>query len=195
MIQASASRRFSRCNSCLIVVDAQVGFLNHAEPDLRHGLEARIAWLGRAAAELRIPCLVTLEEPHRNGPLLPNVARALPSGVATRDKQSFGLAGQPDILAAVKAMGRSHCVLVGMETDVCVAQSALGLLDHGFSVAAVTDACFSLPPFHAAGLARMAAAGVTLLTSKALYFEWAENLFTHERLKAALDPPPDGISY
>ena len=45
-------------------------------------------------------------------------------------KPTFGLAGTPEILDAVKATGRRTAVLVGFETDICVYQSAVGLLDE-----------------------------------------------------------------
>ena len=53
---------------------------------------------------------------------------------------TFGLADVPEIVASVEHTGRRTAVLVGMETDVCVAQSALGLLDEDFTVAVVEDA-------------------------------------------------------
>lgn len=189
-----SSRLFAAATSCLIIIDVQHGFLASAPPAARDEIAARIAWLARAARHLHIPTLVTLEEEAANGPLLPAVAAAV-AGAPVFDKWSFGLAGQNDILTAVRATGRSHCVLVGMETDVCVAQSALGLLDQGFAVAVVIDACFSPPPFHAAGLDRMQAAGTALLTSKALLFEWAATLPLHLRLKAELGPPPPGVTF
>ena len=58
-------------------------------------------------------------------------------------KPTFGLAGTPEILEAVLATERRTAVLVGAETDVCVYQSAVGLLDAGLRVIAVEDAIFS----------------------------------------------------
>lgn len=52
----------------------------------------------------------------------------------------FGLAGQPDILEAVQRTGRRTAILIGLETDVCITHSALGLLDRGHRVAVVEDA-------------------------------------------------------
>ena len=164
-------------------------------PGVAAAMLARMIWLTRAADLLGVPIIATLEEESANGPLLPALAGHLPKATPCLDKRHFGLAGQADILAAVRATGRSHAVLVGMETDVCVAQSALGLLDQGFAVAAVSDACFSPHGFHDAGLKRMAEAGAALITTKALHFEWAGDLATHYRLKNALGAPPEGVSF
>ena len=52
-------------------------------------------------------------------------------------KPTFGLAGTPEILAAVRETGRTTAVVVGCETDVCVAQSAIGLREQGFGVTVI----------------------------------------------------------
>ena len=52
--------------------------------------------------------------------------------------------------------GRKTAVLVGLETDVCVAHSALGLLGHGYQVAVVADATGSPGTAHGFGLERAA---------------------------------------
>ena len=88
----------------------------------------------------------------------------------------FGAADQPDILAAIEATGRRTAVLVGLETDVCVAHSALGLLDRDFRVVVVDDATFSPGEMHEAGLRRIAAAGGELLHAKGVYYEWVRTL-------------------
>jgi nicotinamidase-related amidase len=74
--------------------------------------------------------------------------------------------------ANVEGTGRRTTVLVGLETDVCVAQSALGLLERGYRVVAVADATGSPGTAHAAGLARMRDAGVIIVETKNLYYEW-----------------------
>jgi nicotinamidase-related amidase len=108
-------------------------------------------------------------------------------------KHVFGLAGQPDILAAVEATGRRTAILAGAETDVCVAQSALGLLARGFRVGVVTDATFSPGEMHAFGLRRMREAGVLQLHAKGVYYEWVRTLADARRFQDAhpdLAEPP-----
>lgn len=69
----------------------------------------------------------------------------LDSGVTSRSTFAgvCGAPGNPDILAAIEATGASTAVLVGLETDVCVAHSALGLKEFGKRVVAVHDTLFS----------------------------------------------------
>jgi nicotinamidase-related amidase len=61
----------------------------------------------------------------------------------------------------VRATGRATAVLVGFETEVCVAQSAIRLLADGLRTVIVEDASFSPGEMRARGLARAAGAGVT----------------------------------
>lgn len=190
-----------RADSILIVVDVQPGFMagrdgsgrRGAADDLAAGAVARAAWLTGVAAALRIPILITEEDPGRNGPTDAALLARAPAGTPTFEKHVFGLAGQPDIVAAVEAMGRRTAVLVGIETDVCVAQSGLGLLARGFRVAVVTDATFSPGEMQALGLRRMREAGVLEIHAKGVYYEWVRTLAEARRFEAAnpdLAEPP-----
>jgi nicotinamidase-related amidase len=182
-----------RTQSFLAVIDVQELFLDKLEPEARAPLVGRIAWLIRVATALDIPVIAMGEDIGRNGAPVAEVLAALPAGTPVHDKTVFGLFGQRDLRAAVAATGRSQAIITGLETDVCVAQSALGLLGAGFRVAAVTDATGSPGTAHQAGLARMRAAGATLTTAKGLYYEWLRDLETSARIKplVSLHQPDD----
>jgi nicotinamidase-related amidase len=157
-----------RDDSVLVVVDVQPGFLAaEADPAVE-----RMAWLVAVAARLGIPVVATEEEPERNGPTDPRVAARLPAGTPVLRKPTFGLAGTPEILEAVRATGRSTAVVVGCETDVCVAQSAIGLREEGFACVVVEDATFSPGEMHERGLARITADGIARNHAKGVTYEW-----------------------
>ena len=157
-----------RDESVLVVVDAQPGFLPaEAEPAVE-----RMAWLVAVAARLEIPVVVTEEEPDRNGATEARVAERLPAGTPVFSKPTFGLAGTPEILEAVRATGRGTVVVVGCETDVCVAQSAVGLQAAGFTCVVVEDATFSPGEMHERGLARLGFEGVARNHAKGVTYEW-----------------------
>ena len=168
----------------LIVVDAQPGF---ADGDLAEAALERAVWLTALAAALEVPVVVTEEEPEDNGHTDPRFT--LPPGTPVLVKPTFGLAGTPEILSAVRATGRPTAVLVGFETDVCVFQSAVGLLDEGFGVVAVEDAVFSPGEMHARGLARLRDAGVRLTHAKSLAYEWARTV-ERARVLREIGPAP-----
>jgi len=180
-----------RDKSCLLVIDVQECFLQKLPADERAPLVARIAWLVRVARELGIPVVAMAEDIVHQGLPVPELVSVLPGVV--HDKRVFGLAGQPDILAEVERTGRNEMILTGLETDVCVAHSALGLLDLGYRVAVIEDAVASPAPGHARGLDRIARAGAIVSTCKGIYYEWARDVATDDRVKAAV-PVPSGLA-
>lgn len=170
-----------RSGTVLVVVDAQPGFLGRAwfsETETvaaRTALE-RIVWLVALAARLGIPIVVTEEEPERNGATEPDIVGRLPAATPVLRKPTFGLAGTPEILAAVRATGRETAVVVGCETDVCVAQSAIGLHEQGLGCVVVADATFSPGEMHVRGLDRMASAGIARNHAKGVTYEWLRSV-------------------
>ncbi len=181
-----ASSLLDRRRCCLAVIDVQKFFLDKLPPDQRGPLVARIAWLMRVARALEIPILATAEDIPRNGPLVAELEKLLPPERPVFNKMVFGLYDQPDIRAAVKALGRDQFVLSGLESDVCVTHSALGLLNAGHGVAVALDACASPPPHHEIAMARLEAAGVTITTVKGVYYEWLRDLEALAVVKAEI---------
>ena len=185
-----------RDDSVLIVVDTQPGFY---PPDLTIDrdrlvlVQARVAWLAGVARALGVPAVVTEEDPETNGTTAPAVLEWLPVGTPVLVKPVFGLADRDEILAAVVATDRRTAVLAGLETDVCVSQSAVGLLDRGYRVAVAADATFSPGEMHEHGLRRMAALGVEIVHAKGVYYEWVRTLEAARRFEAEhpelADPP------
>ena len=189
-----------RNDSLLIVVDVQerfYGALPDADAERLALVADRVAWLAAVATAIGVPAVVTEEDPTRNGPTVPAIRRALPADVPTLPKPVFGLSDVHEILAAVEATGRRTAVVAGLETDVCVAHSAIGLRDRGYRVVAVTDATFSPGEMHEHGLRRMAALGVELLHAKGVYYEWLRTLEAVRALESArpdlAEPPGFGL--
>lgn len=173
------SRLLERDDSVFVVIDAQSTFYgdvpDRERPDLAGALD-RVAWLAAVARALGIPAVVTEEDAARNGPTAARIMGALPTDTPVLAKVVFGAAGQPDVLAAIEASGRRTAVLAGLETDVCVAHSALGLLDRGFRVVVVEDATYAPGSMHQAGLRRLAGAGAEVAHAKGVYYEWVRTL-------------------
>ena len=182
-------------DSLLIVIDAQEAFLEKLEKGHAQLIISRIQWLVKAAAQLHVPIMATAENKKKLGGTVPEISQFFPPKTQEHDKVYFGLTGHSRILADVKQFGKQTVVLVGLETDVCVMQSAIGLLQHGFRVVALSDATASPGPCHEAGLLRMQNAGVIISTVKGLFYEWTRKAgFAHETLDAdLLENPPPGI--
>ncbi|MEP7190594.1 MAG: isochorismatase family protein [Roseiflexaceae bacterium] len=143
-----------------------------------------------------MPLVVTAEDIAREGGIDPQVVRALPAGIQAHNKMVFDLAADPAILAAIAQTGRKTAVLVGLETDVCVAHSALGLLENGYQVVVVADATGSPGTAHGFGLERAAQAGALLTSVKSLFYEWMRTVERARQFRTATARTlalPDGV--
>ena len=167
-------------DSVLIAIDAQPGFYGSSRTDVDRALFAsaleRSAWVVGLAAALRVPVVLTEEDAATNGPSAAAIRAAAPDGSPVFVKRVFGADDNPDIDEAVRRHGRGTVVLVGLETDVCVAHSAIGWREHGLRTVVVHDAVYSAGAGHANGIARLRAEGIEMLSAKELYYEWLRDL-------------------
>jgi nicotinamidase-related amidase len=163
-------------DSILVVIDVQESFLKKLEPAQSSTLVNRIEWLINVAIKLNIPIILTAEDIPRHGSVAQRLAKGLPSDTHIYNKMIFNLADETKILSAVNNTGRNTCVLVGLETDVCIAHSAFGLAQKGYQIAVVEDATCSPEGGHAYGMERIRSAGVTVVSVKGLYYEWIRNV-------------------
>jgi nicotinamidase-related amidase len=131
-----------------------------------------MCWLIRVADWLSVPLVAMAEDISTTGNICQEVLQLLPPGTKIYNKMIFGLAAQPEILAAVQTTNRKTAVLIGYETDVCIAHSALGLLNLGYRVAVVADATGSPGEAHQFGLNRIRDAGGIIVSAKSIYYEW-----------------------
>lgn len=184
-----------RNDSCLSVIDVQENFLAKLPSHERPLLVARILWLAKVAARLDIPILATAEDMNRNGPLVPALTVAFPPQTHIHNKMVFGLYGQDDIRDAAMKLNRRSFVLTGLETDVCIAQSALGLANAGFDVTVIADACGSPPPHHHDGIERLRDAGIRITSVKGVFYEWTRDLSTYrDRVSDLVDAAPSDLT-
>ena len=182
----------------LVVIDAQPGFYGPARADVDRGLFAsalaRSAWVAGLAVALDVPVVLTEEDATTNGPTSGPIRAAVASSAPVLVKQVFGANANPDIDDAVRRHGRGAVVLVGLETDVCVAHSAIGWQASGLRTVVIHDAVgHSAGAGHPNGLARLRAEGVELLSAKELYYEWLRDLPSVRAFDAAhpdLAAPP-----
>ena len=180
-------------DSLLIAIDIQPSFVKKAAKDGSTALLQRMCWVIKVAKWLKVPLLVTAEDIPRNGSVSNEVAELLPLDTKIYNKMTFGLAAQADILEAVQRTGRKTAVLIGYETDVCIAHSALGLIDLGYKVAVVADATGSPGEAHWIGLERIRYAGGIIVSAKSLYYEWVRTVEKALEFEALGIETPEGI--
>ena len=178
-----------RADSALMIIDLQEEFYPVTRRDVHRATLARVvdnaAWLAGVAGALGVPTIVTEEDPAGNGPTETVILEALGADSSVLSKTSFGVAGEPGVLEALRATGKQTVVLAGAETDVCVGHSALGLQALGYRVAVVVDATFSPGDAHRVGEQRLAARGIELLSAKGVYCDWMPRLEETRAFRAA----------
>jgi nicotinamidase-related amidase len=180
-------------DSLLVAIDIQPSFVRKESEDGSDALLRRMCWVIKVANWLQVPLVVTAEDIHGNGSVSSEVAELLPPNAKIYNKMIFGLAAQPDILEAVRETKRNTAVLIGYETDVCIAHSALGLLDLGYRVAVVADATGSPGNAHQFGLERIRGAGGIIVSAKGLFYEWVRTVEKSQEFGAFGIDPPEGI--
>lgn len=158
-------------DAVLIIIDIQDFFLGNCDKVAGQNLVDKNEYLIKLANKLNIPVIVTVEAAEKFGNIPEQLAKHLKSDVLVQDKKIFGVAGNPEIMETVKQTGRSTAVLTGLDTDVCVAHSALGLLQEGYKVAVVEDAVLAPSTGHRLGLQRISNAGGVVVGVRNLFFE------------------------
>jgi len=171
-------------DSSLVVIDAQPVFTKRLPEGAGRSLVSRICWLIEVANWLQVPVVVTAEDVTELGSVERQVQQVLPADTVVYDKMVFGLSADPDILASVEKTGRKTVVLTGLETDVCVAHSAIGVADHGYEVVVIADATGSAGTGHEFGLERVRGAGVLVTSLKGLFYEWMRTVECTKRFHA-----------
>jgi nicotinamidase-related amidase len=187
------SALLDRDDSMVFVVDLQEGFLRKLTTAERERLVATARFVIEVARRLGIPFFVTVEEPTIHGPTLPAIRACLPQEAPDQDKRVFGLCGQPDLRLAALASPRRTAVLIGLETDVCVLHSAVGLRAQGFRAVIIADATGAPGDEHDLGLARARLLGIEVLHAKGLYYEWLRSLDALVAVNDIAPPPATGL--
>ena len=139
---------------------------------------ANIASLVKAAGRLAVPCLACEQYPRGLGHTVPALAALLPAG-AVHPKVHFSALGEPGWPERVASLGRRQAVVCGTETHVCVLQTAMELKAAGYDTFVVADAASSRrADSHRLGLDRLRTAGVAIVTTDMVLFEWLRRAAT-----------------
>lgn len=164
--------RLTPFNSTLLVIDVQDKLLVKM-PDAP-ALIRDVAFLIDAARLLGVPVRATEQYPKGLGPTNAELTRRLPPDMPS--KVAFSCCGAPGLLAELQASNRPIVVLAGMETHVCVMQTALDLLDKGLTVFLPVDALQARSRLdHDVALRRLEKAGAVLTSAEATAFEWLQS--------------------
>jgi len=171
-----SSELMSRGDTALVVIDLQEKLL----PSIPLG--KRVVWNVRrlidAAGILGLPVVASEQYPQGLGPTVAEVASRLAERPA---KLCFSCRELAGLFADLRQRHIEKLLLCGIETHVCVQQSALDLMAGGWRIYVAVDAVgsrFDLD--HQIALRRMESSGAVLTTTEAALFEWCEAAGTPE---------------
>jgi nicotinamidase-related amidase len=155
----------------LIVVDIQEKLL----PPIfqKEELVRNSKLLIRAAGVLKIPSLVSTQYAKGLGPTVPEIASLLPETEAI-DKDRFSCFGSDAFCTLLKRLpgNRNTLLLCGMESHICVGQTALAALREGYLVHVASDAVSSRTEWNwKIGLERMRAASAVISSTEMIIYE------------------------
>ena len=160
--------RLTSDGSLLLVVDVQARLLPAMHDAAR--VERNIAALCQVARRLQIPVVVTEQNPAKIGGTVESIRAALGEFEPLEKLRfsSFAVAK-----SQIEATNRKKVLLCGLESHVCVTQTALDLLESGFFVFVAGDAISSRSQFnHQIGWERMKFAGAIPTSVESAIFEW-----------------------
>jgi nicotinamidase-related amidase len=169
---AEIARRALQAELCaLVVIDIQEKLL----PPIfqREQLVRNSQLLIRAAGILKMPVLATTQYAKGLGGTVPEIASLLPEGEAI-DKQLFSCFGSDAFCSLLKRLPgqRNTLLLCGMESHICVTQTALAGLREGYLVHVASDAVSSRSEWNwKIGLSRMGAAGAVISSTEMMIYE------------------------
>lgn len=162
--------------SLLLVVDVQTKLLS-VIPDA-----ARVVWntgrLARGGQLLGVPRHATEQYPEKLGATQTELVGLLSHSETDSPgpipgKLAFSCCASQPFREQLKAAGRRQIVLAGIETHVCVLQTAIELIGNGYDVFVCVDAVAARASVdHDVSLRRMEAVGVTMVTTESVLFEW-----------------------
>jgi len=127
-------------NTALVIVDVQgkLATLMYQKEELFDNLVKII----KGAQALSLPIIWNEQIPDKLGPTIPEIAEIL-RGMEPLAKTTFSCCGNKGFQARLENANRRQVLLVGIETHVCVYQTAIDLLQEGFEVYLVADAVSS----------------------------------------------------
>mgnify|MGYP002335705443 FL=1 len=163
-------------HSVLLVIDLQ-SKLAPAIASFNTTLECALQ-LANASAIHQIPSIITEHYKKGLGESDEKIKQALPSAQYI-EKLSFSACAEEGFLDTISLLQRPHVVVIGTEAHVCVLQTCLDLLQHGYAVTVATDAIASRNAEHKSiAVEQLRQAGAVISCAETIIFQWTKKAGT-----------------
>lgn len=165
--------------TALVIIDIQERLIKAMDAEAAKRTADNTLRLIKGAKALNVKTIYSQQYSKGLGDTIPELKECL-SGDHI-EKTVFSCCGNPEFTAELKKSGIKTVILTGMETHVCVLQTALDLIDAGFSVHVASDAVCSRTEFNRlAGLNFMQQAGAVITVTETALFQMVKQAGTPE---------------
>ncbi len=160
----------NRDTSLLLVIDLQTSFISAIDRWDNCVKSARL--LIQAARELGIPIIPTTQNATKLGGIVPEIESVL-GPARSFDKLTFSCVSDSFLADAIRGARRQQVVLCGIETHICVSQTALELQGLGYQPHIAVDAVSARSlEKHKLGMERLRDNNVFPAATEAIVYEW-----------------------
>jgi nicotinamidase-related amidase len=157
--------------SQFVIIDVQSRLATVMPSDAMQAVLKNCSILAQTASLLDVAMIVTEQYPKGLGHTIPELSALMPN-IHPVDKTTFSCLAESKFRRQL-TRDHSQMILSGMETHICIVQTALDLIDAGKQVFVVEDAVISRNPANKANaLARMRDAGCVITNTESVVFEW-----------------------
>lgn len=161
--------RIKKEEAVLVAVDYQEKLLPAMENSA--SIEKNIVKLAKGLKVMGVPAIVTTQYARGLGQTVAPVAEAIGEFTPV-DKTFFSAFRDETFREKLESMDRKTVILAGIETHICVEQTALDLLENGYDVVLAADCCGSRDlRNHRTSAARLSADGVVISGSESILYE------------------------
>lgn len=159
-----------RKESLLLIIDEQEKLVKSLDKDI---VVSRTATLAKAASIMEIPTIVTEQYPKGLGSTVVAIKQSLTHNTPIIEKSAFSAVKEKGFLETLKSFNKKQIVICGIETHICVHQTAYDLMAEGFEVYVAKDACASRNKYEfKQGIERMQENGAKISCVEIILFEW-----------------------
>ncbi|MFI3300375.1 MAG: isochorismatase family protein [Candidatus Gastranaerophilales bacterium] len=160
-------------DSLLLIIDVQEKLVAMLEKDIIVSKAVKVAG---AAKILGIPTIVTEQYPKGLGATVEPLKTVLAEDTEIVEKTAFNALLVEGMIEKIKSFGKKQVVLFGIETHICVHQTAAALLEEGYDVYVIKDACASRSKYEfKMGIDAMKANGAKISCVEITLFEWLKS--------------------
>jgi nicotinamidase-related amidase len=163
-------------HSSLVIIDLQEKLLPFIADN--QTVINNCSWLNQLAQRLNIPTIVCEQYPKGLGLTCSTIRDRVPISVIV-DKVSFSAARDLVFTDKLAALNKNQVIICGIESHVCVLQTALDLKNLDYDVYVVADAIGSRQlEDKKYAIKRLIHNGITVVTKEMVLFEWLETAGT-----------------